>query len=477
MKNLFTGSAISHTGVTEKQPFISGTGNSMLFRIPALITLQDGSILAAADARYTTSVDGGGLDTMISMSKDGGKTWNYSFPIYFGDSDGFASTDATTIIDPVLVQGSDGTIYLMADVNPTGYTTCEWAGFKFPLMGTGYVKIDEADRLVLTSNYNNTTKNPAECGTDVYEYYVGDLADGYAPVIKRTDNTETVYVVDQVYNLYEKKDGMLVPLSQKQVNTENLVQQNVFYKDSILHVYNTGYMWLATSRDAGTTWSHEILNPQIKKDNETGLLVTPGRGIETSDGTIVIPFYHFKKWTLRASFIYLKKGAKKWIRSAELDFTSSESEMIELSDGTLRMVYRSNVGRICYVDAVLKNGDYVWKEPVEMDIPVQSNCNVSAITYSKKTTDGNTVVLVACPETGDPQTCNRRDGRIYTFVVEEDQTMTLVDKYCINEGTFQYSCLTELTNGDIAILYENGEASIVYESMGIQEVAPSIVLY
>ena len=55
-------------GVTFEQPFASGTGESNLFRIPALATLEDGTVIAGIDARWNTSLDGGGLDTIVSLS-------------------------------------------------------------------------------------------------------------------------------------------------------------------------------------------------------------------------------------------------------------------------------------------------------------------------------------------------------------------------------------------------------------------------
>ena len=86
--------------VTQNQPFAERTAGSQYFRIPAFIVTQKGNLLAAADARYSTTGDGGGLDTIASVSTDNGKTWNYSFPLYFPDSDGYIGNTATTIISP-----------------------------------------------------------------------------------------------------------------------------------------------------------------------------------------------------------------------------------------------------------------------------------------------------------------------------------------------------------------------------------------
>lgn len=458
------------------QPFPAGTGGSRYFRIPSLITLSDGTLLAASDARYSTTVDGGGLDTILAVSEDNGATWRHSFPIRFDDSEGFAGTDATTIIDPVMVQGADDTIYLMADVNPTGITTCEWAGFQFPHEGTGYITVEGRSRLALTSDYANTNTNPKGSPDHVYAFYVGDFGeDGLAPVYSRKDHTASGYAVDQMYNLYRyQDDGSCTKLMQKQVNRDALVQQNVFFRDSELHVYNTGYMWMAVSEDRGMTWKHSILNPQIKRDGETGLLVSPGRGTVTKNGTIVIPFYHFKKWELHASFIYLTEKNGVWRRSEDLSLSSSESEMVELFDGTLRMFYRNGTGYLCYADALWQNDGYVWEEPVLTSVRICSDCNVSAISYSRQSRDGRQVIFLSCPGGGSDFSQERKNGKIFTLLVEKDRTLSVADCYSVNEGVYQYSCLTERKDGEIALLYEDGEASIAYLSLKVEKVSPSV---
>ena len=41
---------------------------------------------AAIDARWDNCPDGYGIDTLFSISKDNGKTWEYTFPNFFNDS-------------------------------------------------------------------------------------------------------------------------------------------------------------------------------------------------------------------------------------------------------------------------------------------------------------------------------------------------------------------------------------------------------
>lgn len=456
--------------ITKEQPTPIGTAGSTQFRIPVLISLKNGghrgNIVVAADARYSTNGDGGGLDTIASVSTDMGETWNYSFPIYFPDSDGYAGTKATTAIDPALVEGPDGTIYCLVDMNPTGITTYTAGGFIFPGRDTGYVKIDGVDRMVLTSVHDYAATLPTEEDITTYEYYVGDFdKNGYAPVLNRSDHQPSGYGVDEWYNLYtvDADGNYAADLTQKQVNSQTTIQQNVFYKDSMLHVYNTGYIWMVESKDGGLSWENpRILNPDIKREDETALLVSPGKGITTKNGTIVVPFYnHYAANQEAVSFIYSKDNGATWRRTDDVkrDGTNgwtSESETVELSDGTLRTFSRNGGGTICYSDAVMdENGDYSMGTLVATNVTCRSECNVTAVTYSKKI-DGKEAILVACPSTRN----SRTNGRIYTFLVNEDKDKSLTLKTSMaipadKFGTeFAYSCMDELSDGSIGIFFE-----------------------
>lgn len=472
--------------VTQEQPFAAGTAGSQNFRIPALITLKNGAhkgnLVAAADARYSTTVDGGGLDTIASVSKDGGKTWQYSFPLYFPDSDGYVGSSATTIIDPGIVEGQDGTIYCFADVNPTGSTTM----YKEIGAGTGYVTVGEKRHLALTEDYTKVETMPTDEDTATYPYYVGDFENGYAPILKREDSSATGYGVDEWYNLYSIKDGQYVAdLTQKQVNENSAtdIQQNVYYQGSKFHVYSIGYIWVITSKDGGLTWEHpRDINDQIKRrTGEKAILVSPGQGITTKSGDIVLGFYDHTNteshYGENASIVYSTDNGATWKRSNDIpsgtgnDLWTSENEIVELEDGTLRMFTRNGKGCICYADAE-KNaaGEYVMGELVQTSVSVTSSCNVTAISYSKKI-DGKQAILV-----GMPAGPNRTNGKICTFLVDpKDNSMTLKNTFAVpnSSSSYQYSCLTELADGTLGLLWENGGGTMRYDNFGIMELVPN----
>ena len=194
------------------------------------------------------------------------------------------------------MEGPDGTIYCIADVNPTGVTTL--GDFKYPGAGTGYVDVNGTLRLALTSDYSKSNNRPDDANTS-YEYYVGDFdEEGFAPVLNMEDGTPSAYGVDEWYNLYSVENGEYKDtLRQVQVKQESadedepdvMVQQNAFYAGSDLHVYRTGYIMSVESKDHGRTWDNpQILNTQIKKEGETALLVSPEKERQSAMATLLL---------------------------------------------------------------------------------------------------------------------------------------------------------------------------------------------
>ncbi len=483
--------SVTAGNVTKGGPFPSGTANSDNFRIPALVTTETGALVAAADARYDrisadgSAPDGGGLDTIASVSEDGGKTWNYSLPIYFPDSRQNAFTNATTIIDPALMVGPDNTIYCIADACPTGVTTM--GEFRKPGLGTGYAEVDGEWRLALTTEYTTKARIRPDSEQADYEYYVGDFEDGYASVLSMEDGSPSEYVVDEWYNLYsDTGNGTLTELTQTQVDSDTIIQQNVFYAGSALHVYETGYLFMVSSKDNGRTWENPtILNTQIKRpddENDQALLVSPGKGITTKCGDIVVGCYNWKPGRESASIVYSTDNGASWRRTEDMQTvsgteidTSSENEIVELKDGTLRMFFRHGgyiapVGNLCYVDAKKQpDGSYRLGTAVQTNISIHKGCNLSALSYSKEI-NGKQAILVSAPS------AVRANGQILTLLVNDDegQTLECIERFSVpggqgGYGTYVYSCLSELQDGSIGLLWEPSHRAINYSRFAVDE--------
>lgn len=421
-------------GTTTGNPFVKGTGGSNSFRIPAMVTLNNGTIVAAADARWNTTYDGGGLDTIVSYSTNNGANWNYTFANYLGDNGNtYNGSGSTAFIDPALA--TDGqTVYMLTDLYPYGVA----------LNGSG----NTAPSTAVGFNSDGTLKLAAN-GSGTYNYY---LKDGQIYDSSNNNNVVSGYTVDAYFNI-----------------TGNGYDTNLFFSDSPYQVVRTGYLYLTKSTDGGKTWSEPTLIPNVKTSSEQVCLVGPGRGLVT-DSKIIFPVYSYNgsPSTQYTSFIYSEDNGVTWKRSsnATSSMWSSEAAVVELKDGTLRFFYRNGQSSLYYVDYNMSS--LSWGSPVNTGIATNSNTQISAITYSK-TVDGKEVILVSCPTgsngngSADSSASARLNGKIFVGYVNSDNSMSWqsdkVVSVTFNNSQFMYSCLTELSDGKVAILYENQESA------------------
>ena len=435
-------------GTTTGQPFAAGTGGSQNFRIPGIVTLNNGTLIAACDARWNHAGDGAGLDTIVSVSTDNGANWEYTFANYLGDNGDVYNNLSTCFIDPGI--GTDGEkAYLIADLWPAGIAlnTSKYS----PVAGEN--GFDDNDNLLLRDVSKDTVSiggngyNTMAANAD-YDYYL-DLD---TLTLHKQDGTPvTGYTVDAYFNI--KGNG---------------VDTNLFFSDSPYQPYPTDYLYMTTSTD-GLIWSEpELLN--LKEESEQTLLVGPGNGTydKVNDRMIFTAYEHSSGYE-RTSLIW-KDSEGAWHRSedATSGSWSSEASAVVLDDGTVRVFYRDGYSSLRYTDYVFdesRNNYVVSAREVSTTAAKDTGCQLTAIKYSEQI-DGKDVILVATPTT-----YRRVNGYIYVFLVDEDNSMELAYAYNVTPDFYAYSCLTELGNGDIGLLYENASSSIYFEVYDFEEIA------
>ena len=455
-----TVTVVTASAVDYAEPFAPGTMGSKTYRIPGIWTLNNGGVFAVADMRYDHGSDSpNNIDILFAKSEDGYKEWSYSMPNYFGDyADTVTDTNSASFIDSAVAQSSTDRIFVVSDVCPSG------GGYWKAQKGTGFVDVNGKNYLLLTSGDYTAS-------LDTFAYYMGDFVDGVATVYNRADNTATAYTVDENLDLY--KNGKV--LTMEQVGGEGkIVNQNIFYSVSELTCYLTTYLVLRTSDDLGETWNAPVfLSAQIKKDNEGFLGIGPGRGFVTEvDGKERVIFCVYDnvgngatEHNENVSTIYSDDDGITWKRGAETKcrlfvIKTSEAQIVELGDGTLRMFARNKGRYISYADST--DGGHSWSRfRSDLELPSNANCMMSFINAE---VNGQQFVLGSY--TSNKR--NRADGIIKVGVVDGND-IKWVNTYNINDGFFAYSCLTQLADGKIAMLYEDEAAKVSYMILTLGE--------
>ena len=450
--------AVSALAGNYERPFYSGVMGSATFRIPALYTLNNGSVIAVADKRYESGLDSpANIDIGYAISPDGYNGWEYGTLNCFSDyADGVKSTDSASFIDSAIVQSESGRLFVISDAFPSG------CGSSQAKKGTGFTEIDGVKRMLLTSG-------KAKANSDKFEYYIGEAEGELAPVCKLSTSEKTEYSVDKEYNLYKNEE----PLYMLQKGTDGVyVKQNVYYAEAELHCYYTSYIWLRYSDDNGATWSSPVnLSAFVKDGKEKFLGVCPGRGITTTvNGKERIIFCVYDNYGIRqnVSTVYSDDNGATWHRGAETKIRAgllktNESQIVKLNDGVLRMFSRNSSNYVSFADST--DGGVTWSRfSADTDLLAKGSCMSSFINTSK-TIDGKKVVLGSYPS----DFLNRADGVIRVGLIEKDNSICWISTYNVTDGFYAYSCLTELSDGNFALLYEDEEFNINYMVLTLDE--------
>ena len=448
------------------QPFDHKEYGSERNRIPALYTLNDGSVMAGADIRYGHGSDSpNNIDIAVAISKDGYNDWDYVMVNHFDDyADLVTSTDSASFIDSVIVQSSTGRIFMLADAQPSecGYLQCK--------TGTGYCEIGGKKHLLLTKG-NNGDK------LDSFEYYVGEFNGDFAPIFTRNGNKITEYSLDREFRLYKNGE----PLYADQKGSENVkIQQNIFYSCAEFKCYRTTYLWLRYSDDNGKTWSHpQIISDQVKKEKESFLGVGPGRGVVINhNGKERILFCVYDNNGLfkdpifeNASAVYSDDNGATWHRSNKIKIKkgigkTSEAQLVKIESENykaLRMYARNLSNYIAYADST--DGGETWTTfRADKSLEGTKNCMVSLMETSRKI-QGKQVIL--CSAGGSLKA--RADGVLRVGLTESDGNVNWISTYHLTQGFYGYSCLTELSDGNFAVFYEDEAAHLKYTVFSVSE--------
>ncbi|WP_028264418.1 exo-alpha-sialidase [Atopobium fossor] len=469
-------------GTSAHQPFSTHETGSQYFRIPSLTTLSNGWILAASDIRWRTSADSPqNLDTIVSLSKDGGKTWNWEVTNYYGDMAHTATSQSSaSFIDPSIMQAADGKVHMVVDACPA------YVGLMHGnQMGSGSTGFDNQGRMIVAKA---AVGKSAPKTVDQYGYYVdlntagepkivGEKTVTLHPICDKNTNENTGVWVDAWLNIYISEGNNIVPDMCQQLSSSKSVQKNLFFLNSEWKAFPVFYIMhrTATVTNDGLVWGDpQFLN--IKKSvSERFTGVCPGRGLSfeyKGKERLIFPLYDNSRGEEYASTIYSDDNGQTWQRG---DLNSqvngvgktSESQIVALPDGKLRMYSRNKVNYISYADS--SDGGITWG-PNHRDNALESTnpgngcmvsfINIKGVLVSPDNKIYDHVILASYPRV------QRNLGVIRLGYMDEKGSVTWLSdqKQFRGNGTFAYSCVTQLPELDqFGLLYEYGPTTNTIE--------------
>lgn len=444
-----------------------GTGSNY-YRIPTLLTLESGVVVSSIDTRYGGTHDArSNIDIGFSRSTDGGKTWSApTLPLVFDDyapqavewprdliGKNIQISGSASFIDTVLLEDREtGRLFLFSDAFTSG------KGFNNVVGGTGFKEINGVKYLKLHKSGDLPT---------AYNYSIRENG----VIYDDTTGQPTQYAVDGDYRIMQNGEY----LTQKQYNvhfeglilkeeqTDVDVKQCVFYKDSLFQLLPTNYLVYKYSDDEGLTWSDMKILGDFRDVNSRMVLFGPGVGTQIQNGPyagrLIISSYN----SVSGDYGYLYSddhGATWSFVNTDLggSGTFAEAQIIEFPDGTLQTYMRTGVGKIAYITSV--DGGMTWSPSAYLpDITVASYGTQLSVIRHSQMVDGKSVILLSTPTASN----GRRGGKILVGLVT-DTGGTGYDKYTVSWDYayevdlpaygFSYSCMTELPDGQIGILYE-----------------------
>lgn len=237
----------------------------------------------------------------------------------------------------------------------------------------------------------------------------------------------------------------------------------------------TAQLVMVKSADDGKTWSRPVsVTPQIKDSSWAFFFQGPGRGITTSDGTIVFASQYTEfdaGRTPHAGIIYSQDHGRTWQRHVAAKDSTTEAQVAELSDGTLMLNMRDNRGGSRSVATTRDLGRSWTEHPSSRSALREPVCMASLIAVkADENVLGRHILLFSNPDT--------QRGRHHITVkasLDDGMTWKETDQVLLDEDEgWGYSCLTMIDAETVGILYESSVAHMTFQAIPLKDIVRSL---
>ena len=237
----------------------------------------------------------------------------------------------------------------------------------------------------------------------------------------------------------------------------------------------TAQLVMSKSSDDGRTWSKPVsVTPQLKDSAWAFFFQGPGRGITTSDGTIVFAsqYTDFDAGrTPHAGIIYSKDHGKTWQRHVAAKDSTTEAQVAELSDGTLILNMRDNRGGARSVATTNDLGRTWTEHPTSRSALREPVCMASLIAVkADENMLGRHILLFS-----NPNTVRGRNHITIKASLDDGMTWEEVNQVLLDEDEgWGYSCLTMVDAETVGILYESSVAHMTFQTIPLKEIVKEL---
>ncbi len=231
---------------------------------------------------------------------------------------------------------------------------------------------------------------------------------------------------------------------------------------------HTGQLVLTKSTDDGVTWSAPInITEMVKRPEWYLLLQGPGRGITMKDGTLVFPIQFIDKDRMpHAGIMYSKNRGKTWTIHEPARSNTTEAQVAEIEPGVLMLNMRDNRGGSRAV-SITKDLGRTWTEHASSrSALIEPVCMGSLLhIQAKKNVLKRDLLLFS-----NPNSTKERKNMTIKVSLDGGLTWEKENSLCLDEGqSWGYSCLTQIDEETIGILYEGSTAHMVFQRIKIKD--------
>lgn len=232
---------------------------------------------------------------------------------------------------------------------------------------------------------------------------------------------------------------------------------------------HTAQLVMAKSTDDGKTWSAPInVTEQVKLPEWYFLLQGPGRGITTSDGTLVFPIQFIDKTRIpNAGIMYSKDRGETWKIHNYARTNTTEAQVAEVEPGVLMLNMRDNRGRSRAVYTTTDFGQ-TWKEHESSRTAlIEPVCMASLISVKAKDNVLGKDLLIF----SNPNSTSARKDMTIKISMDGGKTWSADHQLLLDEDyNWGYSCLTMIDKETIGILYESSVAHMTFQSIKLKDI-------